>query len=215
MDKETFYNLMYQDWYDKHYVNMERHCEDPLFDKVWDIAKLGCLYAFFYPFGIGDNRISDASEVFDWLRYCFDDDGYTSIVIGRTTNKKFDDIYTRICKSSGKESDQKKLEGLYKPRSIIFLMRGDCDELSEEDVKRWTLYHGPHDDVFHSFTAKNFNEKAFDSFYVFRDRFETYNKMTELEGKQQKEARFEYVRSVIAYRNETDKLIEQMIERLK
>lgn len=215
MDKKTFYDLMYKDWFDNCYSHLERKCEDPLFDKVWELAQLKELYTFFYPLGISTDTIASAAEVFSWLHYCFDDDGETSIVIGRAIDKgkiSMVERYMSFCETIGVQPDKKRVEDFDIRYSTVFVMRGWHSELNEEKVKQWTLYHRNFELEFESFTAKDFGRNAFEKLYSFKDRFKEYRRMCEETGEH---SSLDEKWKVVDYHLETQNMIEKMIEELQ
>ena len=206
MNKDEYEKLMHQEWR-THILEMYmKYCERPQFDQIKDLADCNKLYDFFYPLGIGTNRIHDVSFVCKEVDYAHYDDGDLSIIVANIST----------CFDIGKELE--KLLG-DKDRSIyrknIFVMRGWHAELNNEVVAYHALIHmNKEESKFNGFIAKSFSHEMLSKLHSFVPRFKQEIINSKLADTVPFDAGGEndLLETYMKHRDETTKLLVEAIE---
>lgn len=205
MNKDEYEKLMHQEWRTHTLEMYMKYCERPQFDQIKDLADCNKLYDFFYPLGIGTNRIHDVSFVCKEVDYAHYDDGDLSIVVAN--------IHFHF------EVDEKLKELIDKDITIhkknIFVMRGWHEELDTKTVSYHALTHmNEEENKFDSYIAKSFSHEMLSKLHSFVPRF----KQEIINSKLADTVPFgaggenDLLETYMKHRDETTKLLVEIIE---
>lgn len=136
----------YLDSIEESITGAEQYADDPNFDNLRAVCNSPYGYKLFYPFSSDFSNINDMNfgalcKLYDWLKYCWDDDGSTSFVCAT--------VHTELYRTV------KKYE-----HYVVFVMRGDRDNLSWDEVSKFALFHNSGNSELVKYSACTFNERS-------------------------------------------------------
>lgn len=194
MDRETFDQLMLEEWQQDVLKTHQPHCDTSYFNMLWDLRDR--LYDFFYPLGISGCGIHDVARIAADFDYSEHDDGDLSIVIARTqTPKDQSERFVEFVRKHKPDYEPKP-----SPAFIdIFVMFGHHCELTHEKVKHEALRHRPLWE-FVGYDARPFNIEVLKGLHSLVPRFEEERRLAQDDA-----------REYFKYAEMTKTLLEQMI----
>ncbi len=196
MDRETFDQLMLEEWQQDVSKRYQPHCDTPYFNMLWDLRDK--LYDFFYPLGIQGTGIHDVARVAEEFAYSEYDDGDLSIVVAKTHSPK--EVAERFAAFVRKYKPDYELKPAI-PHIDIFVMLGAPSELDPEHVRAEALRHCPRRE-FVGFEARSFNIEILKGLHALASRYEEERRL----AYDRKDTR-EYLKHV----EETKEIIHRMI----
>jgi len=137
----------YLDSIEGYITGAEQYADDVNFDNLRAVCNSPYGYKLFYPFSSAFSskegmEFGALCELYDWLKYCWTDDGSASFVCATVST----DLYL---------NKQNKYD-----HDIIFVMRGDRDELSWDEVSKFALFHNSGNTELIKYSACVFNERS-------------------------------------------------------